>query len=129
MNLQEKKKSCHKGTYPFPYCNEGDHSNRFKTHEKLFFWIFNNICHIPEWILLIFKNSLFFKIHLRARLNILCSDPHNFLKEVTKKIRKVHKNIFCGPTKILKNISWPINICLKYFMASAKTLRSPLLYT
>ena len=36
-----------------------------------------------------------------------------------------HKKIFCGPSKILKNISWPINICLKYFMAPTKTLWSP----
>ena len=36
-----------------------------------------------------------------ASLNILYSDPHNFLK-VTKKIRKVHKQIFCGHQKFLK---------------------------
>ena len=40
-----------------------------------------------------------------ASLNILCLDTHNFLKDVTKKFGKVHKNIFCGPSKILKNIS------------------------
>ena len=38
-----------------------------------------------------------------ASLNILYSDPQNFLKEV-RKFRKVHKKIFCGPLKILKNI-------------------------
>ena len=27
-----------------------------------------------------------------------------------------HKKIFGDPSKILKNIPWPINICLKYFM-------------
>ena len=37
-----------------------------------------------------------------ASLNILYLDPHNFLKEVTKKIRKVHKQIFCGHQKFLK---------------------------
>ena len=26
------------------------------------------------------------------------------------------KKIFCGPSKILKNILWPISIRLKYFM-------------
>ena len=31
-----------------------------------------------------------------------------------------HKKIFHGPSKTLKNISWPINICIKYFMASTK---------
>ena len=25
-----------------------------------------------------------------------------------------HKKIFRGPSKILKNISWPINVCLKW---------------
>ena len=58
-------------------------------------------------------------------LNILCSEPHNFLREFTKKTRKVHKKIFCGPSKILKNISWPINIYLKYFMPPAKIARLP----
>ena len=37
-----------------------------------------------------------------------------------------HKKIFRGPSKILENISWPINICLKYFMAPTKTLCLPL---
>ena len=61
-----------------------------------------------------------------ASLNILCSDPHNFLKEITKKIRKeTHMKNLCGPSKIFKNISRTINICLKYFMAPAKTLRFP----
>ena len=36
-----------------------------------------------------------------------------------------HKKIFRGLSKILKNISWPINICLKYFMAPTKTLQPP----
>ena len=36
-----------------------------------------------------------------------------------------HKKIFHGPSKILKNISWPINVCLKYFMAPTKILRFP----
>ena len=40
-----------------------------------------------------------------------------------------HKKIFCGPSKILKNISWFINICLKYFMAITKTLRPLLIHT
>ena len=29
---------------------------------------------------------------------------------------------FCGPSKIFKNMSWLISICLKYFMTPAKTL-------
>ena len=36
-----------------------------------------------------------------------------------------HEKIFCGPSKILENISWPIKLCLKYFMTSTKTLRTP----
>ena len=32
-----------------------------------------------------------------------------------------HKKIFRGPLKIFKNISWPINICLKYLMAPQKS--------
>ena len=60
-----------------------------------------------------------------SSLNILYSHPHNFLKEV-RKVRKVHKKIFCDPLKILKNISWPINISLKYFMAPTKTICPPL---
>ena len=57
-----------------------------------------------------------------ADVNILCFNPFN-LKNKIMKIE--HKKIFRGPSKILKNISWPSNICLKYFMASTKTLQSP----
>ena len=57
-----------------------------------------------------------------ASLDILCFNPFN-LKNKIMKIE--HKKIFRGPSKVLKNISWPINICLKYFMTSTKTLRPP----
>ena len=57
-----------------------------------------------------------------ASLDILCFNPFN-LKNKIMKIE--HKKIFCGPSKILKNISWPINVCLKYFMAPVRTLRPP----
>ena len=50
-----------------------------------------------------------------ANLDILCFNSFN-LKNKIMKIE--HKKIFRGPSKILKNISWPINICLKYFMGS-----------
>ena len=53
-----------------------------------------------------------------ASLDIFCLNLN--LKNKIKKIE--HKKIFRGPSKILKNISWPINICLKYFMAPTKTL-------
>ena len=54
-----------------------------------------------------------------ASLDILCFNPFN-LKNKIMKIE--HKKIFCGPSKILRNISWPINICIKYFMTPTKTL-------
>ena len=64
-----------------------------------------------------------------ASFGILCFNPFN----VKNKIMKTeHRKIFRGASKILKNISWTINICLKYFMAPTKTLRpnpfSPLYY-
>ena len=37
-----------------------------------------------------------------------------------------YKKIFRSLTKILKNVSWPINICLKYLMVPTKTLQHPL---
>ena len=61
-----------------------------------------------------------------ASSDILCFNPVN-LKNKIMKIE--HKKIFCGPSKILKNISWPINMCLKYFMTPTKTLQLPLLHT
>ena len=57
-----------------------------------------------------------------ASLDILCSNPLNLKNKITK---IEHKKIFCGPSKILKNISWPINICLKYFMTLTKTFLPP----
>ena len=57
-----------------------------------------------------------------ASLDILCFNPFN-LKNKIMKIE--HKKIFRGPSKILKNISSPINICLKYFMTPLETLRLP----
>ena len=64
-----------------------------------------------------------FKIYLMASLDIY---PLNLKNKITK---IEHKKIFCGPSKILKNLSWPINICLKYLMTSAKSLRPLLLNT
>ena len=57
-----------------------------------------------------------------ASLDILCSNPLNLKNKITK---IEHKKISCGPSKILKNISWRINICLKYFMTPTKSLRPP----
>ena len=47
-------------------------------------------------------------ISLMTSLDILCSNPLNVKIKITK---IEHKKIFYIPTKILKNISWPINIC------------------
>ena len=49
-----------------------------------------------------------------ASLDILCFNPFNLKNNI---IKIEQKKIFRGE-KIFKNISWPINICLKYFMAS-----------
>ena len=59
---------------------------------------------------------------LKASLDILCFNTFNLKNEIMK---IEHKKIFRGPSNILKNISLPINICLKYFMAPTKTLRLP----
>ena len=55
-----------------------------------------------------------------ASLDILCSNPLKLKNEI---IKIEHEKIFCGPLKILKNLSWPINICPKYFMTPTKILR------
>ena len=57
-----------------------------------------------------------------ASLDILYFNPFS-LKNKIMKIE--HKKIFGDPSKILKNIPWPINICLKYFMPPQKPSSSP----
>ena len=62
-----------------------------------------------------------------ASLDILCSKSLNVKNKITK---IEQKKLFCGPSKTLRNISWPINICLKYFMTPSppqkkKTLQPP----
>ena len=57
-----------------------------------------------------------------ASFDILRFNPFN-LKSKIMKIE--HKKIFRSPSKILKKISWPINICLKYFTTLTKSLRPP----
>ena len=60
--------------------------------------------------------------------NILCWHPHNLLREVTikklKSRKEAHQKIFYGPSNMQKNF----NICLKYFMHPAKTLRPSSIY-
>ena len=67
----------------------------------------------------------FFFFHYLPYLASFCTNPLNLKNKITK---IDHKKIFCGPSKVLKNISWPINVCLKYFMTPTKTLRTSLLY-
>ena len=55
-----------------------------------------------------------------ACLNILCFNPFHLKNKIMTIERK---KIFRGPSKILKNIPWPISICLKYFMTPTKTFR------
>ena len=57
-----------------------------------------------------------------ASLDILCSNPLNLKNKIE------HEKIFCGSPKILKNISWRINICLKYFMTLTKKPGPPPIY-
>ena len=61
-----------------------------------------------------------------ASLDILCFNPFKLKNEI---MIIEHKKIFHGPSKVLKNISWPINKCLKYFMTPTKPLGPPLLHT
>ena len=61
-----------------------------------------------------------------ASLDILCFNPF----DLKNKIMKIeHQKTFRGPSKIFKNISWSIYICLKHFMIPAKTLRPLRLHT
>ena len=124
----EKKKICHKGTCPLSHGDNKDRSNIVKIHQKWFFLFLIILLHILEWILLVLKISYFLKIPLMASLNILCSDPHNVLKEAAKKIRKVHKKRFLWPIKnsqiyFISNQNLP-----KTFYGPCKTSPLPPLY-
>ena len=60
-----------------------------------------------------------------ASLDISCSNPLN----VENKITKIeHKKIFWDSSKRLENISWPINMCLKYFTTFLKLFAPPPTY-
>ena len=96
-----------------PHHNEGDRSNRVKTNQ--FFLFLLKLSYNQVDFTCFLKCLIFFKVLLMASLNILCLDPHNLLKEVIKKNKKLnkkklnrkkaHKIFFCGPSKLLKNIS------------------------
>ena len=69
-----------------------------------------------------YQTFFFYFYNYLHYLDSLCSNLLNLKNKITK---IEHKKIFCGTSKILKNISWPINICLKYFVTSTKILRPP----
>ena len=49
-----------------------------------------------------------------------------FQNKLLKKIMKKPRNkSFGSPSKIFKNVSWPINVCLKYFMDPKNTHLNP----
>ena len=73
------------------------------------------------WVDVIYLTFIY-QIFLIAILDILCSDLLNLKVKITK---GEHKEIFCDPSKLFTNISWPINISLKFFMTPTKTLWSP----
>ena len=78
------------------------------------------IIRLNEFELLL--NMFYFSnIPLMVSFDILRSDPRN-VSDITKKkkLRKKQRNIL-WPVKNFENISWLINICLKYFMTPAKT--------
>ena len=58
-------------------------------------------------------------------LDILCFNPFNLRNNI---LNIEHTKIFRGLSKILKNILWPINICLKYFMTPTKPTAPPPTY-
>lgn len=114
-NSQEKCHNC----ISFTGCNDADRSNGVKTQQPFFLFLY-----LSEFYLF-FEISYFFKISLMA-IWTFCTQTLITLKQITKKNRKeTHKRTFCDLSNIFKNISWPISICLKYFMTLAKTHRSP----
>ena len=52
----------------------------------------------------------------------------NHLNLKNKITNTEQKKIFCSPSKTSKNISRPINICLKYFINPTKTIPPPFLH-
>ena len=94
-------------------------------HKKLFldFYYHLSYSYIPQWILFIVEHVLF----LLNPLDPL-ETPNHSLKSL-KKIRKgEHEKMFCGSSKTFRNISWPINICLKYFMPQPSYLLTLVLF-
>ena len=92
---------------------------------KHFFFIFTTIYLIPVEKMSgcnLFNMPCLSLNLLMASLYILCTNSLNLKNKITN---IEHKKIFCGPSTILKNISWPISISLKHFMAPQKPSASP----
>ena len=103
-------------------------SNSFKMYQKLIFRIFTSICyHVRSKDLTCCLTCLIFLKFSWQPVRTFSAQTHlNFQMNLLKvKIRKEHKKIFCDSSNIFKNISRSINVCLKYFMTTAKTLRPP----
>ena len=66
-------------------------------------------------------SSIIIKIHQTFFKNFYHYLPEICWVNLKNKITKIeHKKIFSFLSKIFKNISWPINICLKYFITPTK---------
>ena len=101
-------------------------------HIKFLFFIFTTICHILEWMLLIFQNVLCFLIPLMVSLNIFCSDPHNFLKEIMiikKKLGKKHKRKLFVAHQNLQKYFMVYQYMPKIFHSPWKRTPAPFLHT
>ena len=96
-----------------------DPSISVKIHQTFY----NAICLISaEWMsgFDLFNMSCLSSIFLMDIFDVLYYNSLNLKNRITK---IEHKKIFCGPSKILKNIYWPINVFLKYSRTPTKTLR------
>ena len=90
---------------------------------KHFFYFYHYLRHV-FWIDVICLTCLFKKVKYPLWLVwIFVLQPLNLKNKITK---IEHKKIFCGLSKILKNIWWPINI---YLTIPTKTLCPPPLTT
>ena len=69
----------------------------------------------------LFNTSCLSQITLMASLDVLWINLFNLKNKIMK---LDYRKIFCGLSKVLKNTSWLINICLKYFMTPTKPFAS-----
>ena len=88
------------------------------------FWFSWVKMHYICWVDVIYLSCLVFLKSPWWLVWIFCVPTHLTLKLNFKiKLRKENtRKYFVTNQKFLKNISWPINICLKYFMTPTKIL-------